>query len=34
MTFAMKPLPCDPSRVRGMSERLIISHYENTTAAR
>jgi len=29
MTFAMKPLPCDPSRVRGMSERLIISHYEN-----
>src|SRR6266480_5840835 len=29
MTYAMKPLPCDPSRVRGMSERLIISHYEN-----
>jgi Fe-Mn family superoxide dismutase len=29
MTFAMKPLPCDPSRVRGMSERLIVSHYEN-----
>jgi len=29
MTFAMQPLPCDPSRVRGMSERLIISHYEN-----
>ena len=29
MPFEMKPLPCDPSRVRGMSERLIISHYEN-----
>jgi Fe-Mn family superoxide dismutase len=29
MTFAMKPLSCDPSRIRGMSERLIVSHYEN-----
>ena len=29
MTFAMKPLSCDPSRVRGMSERPIVSHYEN-----
>ena len=29
MTYAMKLLSCDPSRVRGMSERLIISHYEN-----
>jgi superoxide dismutase, Fe-Mn family len=29
MTYTMKPLPCDPSRVRGMSERLIISHHEN-----
>ncbi len=29
MPFEMKPLSCDPSRVRGMSERLIISHYEN-----
>jgi Fe-Mn family superoxide dismutase len=25
----MKPLACDPARVKGMSERLIISHYEN-----
>jgi Fe-Mn family superoxide dismutase len=24
-----KPLSCDPARVRGMSERLIVSHYEN-----
>ncbi len=29
MPFEMKPLPCDPSGVRGMSERLIISHYES-----
>ncbi|UVO29708.1 superoxide dismutase [Bradyrhizobium arachidis] len=29
MTYAMKPLSCDPSRIRGMSERMIISHYEN-----
>ena len=27
--YAMKPLPCDPQRIKGMSERLIISHYEN-----
>jgi len=25
----MKPLACDPARVKGMSEQLIISHYEN-----
>jgi Fe-Mn family superoxide dismutase len=25
----MKPLSCDPQRVKGMSEKLIISHYEN-----
>ena len=29
MTYTMKPLSCDPSRVRGMSERMMISHYEN-----
>ena len=29
MTYVMKPLPCDPSRIRGMSERMIVSHYEN-----
>jgi Fe-Mn family superoxide dismutase len=27
--FQPKPLSCNPSRVRGMSERLIVSHYEN-----
>jgi superoxide dismutase, Fe-Mn family len=29
MPYDMKPLSCDPARVKGMSERLIISHYEN-----
>jgi superoxide dismutase, Fe-Mn family len=29
MTFRLKPLSCDPARIKGMSERLIISHYEN-----
>ena len=29
MTYAMKPLSCDPARIKGMSERLIISHYDN-----
>ena len=25
----MKPLGCDPSRLKGLSEKLITSHYEN-----
>jgi Fe-Mn family superoxide dismutase len=29
MTFSMKSLSCDPARIKGMSERLIISHYVN-----
>jgi Fe-Mn family superoxide dismutase len=29
MPYAMKALSCDPARVKGMSERLIVSHYEN-----
>src|SRR6266571_4400 len=29
MTYKMKPLTCDPAKIKGMSERLIISHYEN-----
>jgi Fe-Mn family superoxide dismutase len=28
-TYAMKPLACDPQRIKGMSEKLIVSHYEN-----
>jgi Fe-Mn family superoxide dismutase len=29
MPYSMKTLSCDPARIKGMSERLIISHYEN-----
>jgi Fe-Mn family superoxide dismutase len=29
MSHKMKPLSCDPARIRGMSEQLIIGHYEN-----
>src|SRR5881409_2283425 len=29
MPYAMKPLSCDPAKIKGMSERLIVSHYEN-----
>jgi hypothetical protein len=29
MLYSMKPLSCDPTKIKGMSERLIVSHYEN-----
>jgi superoxide dismutase, Fe-Mn family len=29
MPYAIKELACDPARIKGMSERLILSHYEN-----
>jgi len=29
MPYAMKPLACDPARLSGLSEKLIVSHYEN-----
>ncbi len=29
MTYQMKPLGCDPGRLTGLSEKLIVSHYEN-----
>ena len=29
MPYTIRPLGCDPARVKGMSERLIVSHYEN-----
>ena len=29
MAYELKPLACDPTRVKGMSEKLIVSHYEN-----
>ena len=28
-SYAMKSLGCDPQRIKGMSEKLIVSHYEN-----
>ena len=28
-SYAMKPLGCDPQHIKGMSEKLIVSHYEN-----
>lgn len=27
--YQMKPLGCDPARLKGLSEKLIVSHYEN-----
>jgi len=27
--YEIKPLACDPAAINGMSERLIVSHYEN-----
>src|SRR5262249_44350240 len=29
MTYAVRPLPFEPTRIKGMSERLIVSHHEN-----
>lgn len=29
MTYEMKPLSCNPAKLKGLSEKLIISHYEN-----
>jgi Fe-Mn family superoxide dismutase len=29
MTYDVKKLPFEPSRVKGMSEKLLVSHYEN-----
>src|SRR5436190_20279961 len=27
--YKIKPLGCDPQRIKGMSEKLIVSHYDN-----
>lgn len=32
MAYAMKPLSCDPARLKGLSEKLMVSHYENNYA--
>lgn len=29
MTYEVKPLSCDPAKLKGLSEKLIVSHYEN-----
>lgn len=29
MPYEMKPLSCDPAKLKGLSEKLIASHYEN-----
>jgi Fe-Mn family superoxide dismutase len=29
MSYAMKPLACDPQKIKGIPEKLIVSHYEN-----
>jgi superoxide dismutase, Fe-Mn family len=29
MTYDIKPLPFDPKSVKGLSEKLLVSHYEN-----
>ena len=29
MTYEMKPLSCNPAKLNGLSEKLIVSHYEN-----
>ena len=29
MTYEMKPLACDLAKLKGLSEKLIVSHYEN-----
>lgn len=29
MAYQPKPLSCDPTRLPGLSEKLIVSHWEN-----
>lgn len=29
MTDQMKPLSCDPAKLKGLSGKQIVSHYEN-----
>src|SRR5499426_2496524 len=29
MTYTARPLSCDPTKLRGLSEKLILSHWEN-----
>ena len=29
MAYEIKPMSCDPAKLKGLSEKLIVSHYEN-----
>ena len=29
VTYQIKPIPFDPSHIKGMSEKILVSHYEN-----
>ena len=29
MTYEIKPLPFDPKAIKGLSEKILVSHYEN-----
>ncbi len=29
MPYAIKPLSCNPGAIAGMSEKIIVSHWEN-----
>jgi len=29
MTYSVKPLPFDPASIKGLSEKILVSHYEN-----
>jgi Fe-Mn family superoxide dismutase len=29
MSYAIKPLPLDPKSIKGLSEKILTSHYEN-----
>ena len=31
MAYEMKPLSCNPAKLKGLSEKLIVSHHENIT---
>ena len=31
MTYEMKPLSCNPAKLKGLSEKLVVSHYENNS---
>src|SRR5215813_6899204 len=33
MTYEIKALSCNPTQLKGLSEKLIVSHYENNYGA-